>query len=431
MIRQAIHWDRTAPPAPDCPALAGDTTADVVIVGAGLTGLRAAITLAESGVDTVVIDAQKIGFGASGRSGGQCNPIWRATPADLRAKYGAAQGDRLIQTTLTAADALFDDIRHYDIACEAEQNGWLQVAHTRKAWAGLERLHAGWVAEGAPIAALSRAETHQAVGTQAYDFALLHAKGGFVQPLALTRGFARAALAAGARLFEQAPATDIKRLGKGWQVTTPGGAIRCDTVILTTNAYSDSLWPGLRQTVLPMVSIALATAPLTPAQQARVLPGRRTISDTRLAIYFARYDADNRLIFGCIGSAENVHAWGGFRRLRAGLRTVFPQLDGLALECSWGGRIGVTPDMMPRLHAPAPGILAGLGFSGRGIAMTSVMGRALARKVLGGHNEDLPFPVAPISPIPFHTLSRRMVPLMAPTMALRDKASVLRDRIGK
>ncbi|OAN92676.1 hypothetical protein A8B74_18045 [Sulfitobacter geojensis] len=394
-----------------------------------MTGLRAAITLAEAGVDVAVLDAEKIGFGSSGRSGGQCNPIWRATPDDLRAKFRAAQAERLINTTLSAADDLFDDIRRYNVECEAEQNGWVQAAHTRNAADGLKRLHAAWAGVGAEITVQSKAETHAAVGSDAYDFSLHHAKGGFVQPMALTRGYAKAAKAAGARLYEEAPAQKIKQTGSKWRIETPQGSVTAEKVILATNAYTDDLWPGLRQTMLPMYSISLATAPLTPEQQATVLPGRKTIADTRLAIYYARYDAGNRLIFGCVGSNDSARTLGGVGRLMNGLHTVFPQLKDIGIECTWAGRIGVTQDMMPRMFEPAPGVLAGVGFSGRGIAMTSVMGRSLARKVLGGHNDDLPFPVSTINPIPFHEISRRMVPLMAPSMSVKDRAGVVWDRL--
>ncbi len=429
VIPEGIHWHRTAPPPPKCERIDGDQSADVVIIGAGLTGLRTAITLAEAGVDTAVLDAEKIGFGSSGRSGGQCNPIWRATPEDLRKKFGDAQAERLIRTTLSSADDLFDDIRRYEVDCGAEQNGWIQAAHTRKASDGLKRLHESWAAVGAEISVMPKAKTHAAVGSDAYDFSLHHAKGGFVQPLGLTRGYAKAAKAAGARLYEQAPALKVDKTGSKWRIETPQGSVTADTVILSTNAYTDDLWPGLRQTMLPMYSISLATAPLSPEQQATVLPGRKTISDTRLAIYYARYDANNRLIFGCVGSNDSPRTLGGIGRLLTGLHTVFPQLKGIEIECSWAGRIGVTQDMMPRMFEPAPGVLAGVGYSGRGIAMTSVMGRSLARKVLGGHNDDLPFPVSTIQPIPFHELSRRLVPLMAPSLSMKDKAGVIWDRM--
>ena len=181
-----------------------------------------------------------------------------------------------------------------------------------------------------------------------------------------------------------------------------------------------------------MVSISLATEPLNLEQQESVLPGRVTVSDTRLAIYYARYDADNRLVFGCVGSTDSVTSFGGPGRLRKGLRTVFPQIGDIGIECSWAGRIGVTQTMKPHMHEPAKGVLAGLGFSGRGIAMTSVMGRALARKVLGTSNADLPFPVTAITPMAFHAVSKTLVPLMAPSMSTLDQASVVLDRqMGK
>ncbi len=189
---------------------------------------------------------------------------------------------------------------------------------------------------------------------------------------------------------------------------------------MTTNAYSKDIWPGLKQTFHPLVSVSLATRPLTPEEQKTVLPGSVTISDSRLAIYYSRYDRDKRLVFGCVGSTDYADAL-SLGRLRGGLRTVFPQIANIEIERKWAGRIAVTPEMMPHMHEPAPGLLAGIGFSGRGIAMTSVMGRALSGKLLGRADDDLPFPILPITPIPMHGLTRRLIPLAAPAMTLKDK----------
>ena len=189
------------------------------------------------------------------------------------------------------------------------------------------------------------------------------------------------------------------------------------------------MWPGLSKTYHSLFSVVLATQPLSVEQQQAVLPGKVTISDTRLAIYYARYDRDGRLIFGCVASSENVNAFGGFGRLMRGLKTVFPQLADVPIERKWAGRIAVTPEMMPHLHEPAPGVLAGLGFSGRGIAMSSVMGRALSAKLLGAVSEDLPFPVLPIKPIPFHAVTSRLIPLAAPAMTLKDKFDTLTNGV--
>ena len=422
-----IHWHSTAVSAPVCTQLEGDISADVVIVGGGLTGMRTAIGLAEAGANVVLLEAREIGYGASGRSGGQCNPMWRATPDDLRARLGPACGDRLIEATLQSADALFADIAKYEVDCDPEQNGWLQAAHCKSAQRSLERLAAAWNAQGAQIELLDRAETEVRSGSPAYGFSLFHPRGGHVQPLSLTRGYAKAAQRLGVILHEQSPVQAMDRKGETWTVKTDKGTVSAPQVVLTTNAYTDRLWPNLKQTFFPLTSVSLATAPLTAEQQKTVLPKTSNIADTRRAIYYSRFDRDRRLVFGCVGSGDSSQLMGGVGRLMGGLRTVFPQLEGIGIECTWSGRIAVTPEMMPHLHEPAPGVLAAVGFSGRGIAMTSVMGRTLAQKALGTSNDTLPFPVSDISPIPMHWAVNSALPLAAPAMTVRDRIDTMID----
>ena len=327
----------------------------------------------------------------------------------------------MIDATISCADALFDDIQKYEIDCDAEQNGWVQAAHCGSAHKDLERLGAAWGDVGPQIELRDRAQTERATGSSDYDFSMFHPKGGSVQPLSLTRGFARVAARFGAQLYDNSPVLSLARSGTKWKVTTPSGSIIARQVILTTNAYTDGVWPGLKQTFYPLVSIILATAPLSDIMQKSVLPDAVTLSDTRRAIYFTRYDRDRRLIFGCVGSADDAATLGGTWRLRRGLHRVFPQLKDIGIEATWAGRIAVTPDMMPHLHEPDSGILAGLGFSGRGIAMTSVMARTLVKKALGADDNTLPFPVSSINRIPLHWAAKKMIPLAAPAMALRDK----------
>lgn len=417
---QEIHWSVTATERPECSSLKGDTVADVVIIGGGLTGCRTAVGLAEAGLSVVLLEANDIGFGASGRSGGQCNPIWRQTPDELLKLFGEARGQLLVNTTLSAADDLFHDIEKYNVDCDAVQNGWVQAAHTRKARRALEHLQAGWVKAGARIDLAEGDHVEKLSGSPAYRFALFHQAGGHVHPLSLTRGYARAAQALGARIFCGDPVQSMERSNGQWKVSTAMGSVTAEQVVQTTNAYTGAApLPELQKTYFPLVSIALATEPLSEAQQASVLPNKVTIADTRLAIYFSRYDRDGRLIFGCVGSSDHVGKMAG-HRLRKGLHTVFPQLRDIALERTWGGRIAVTPEMMPHIHEPAPGVIAALGYSGRGIAMTSVMGRALTRKVLGEAESSLPFPVEPISAIPFHAPLKAMIPMAAPAMSVKD-----------
>lgn len=422
-----VHWRRTAAERPNARVLDEDIEVDFAIVGGGLTGCRTAIGLAEAGAKVAVLDAMEIGWGASGRSGGQCNPIWRATPDELIKKFGESQGERLIDTTLGSADALFADIKKYDVDCDAEQNGWVQAAHCKSTKKRLINLGEAWKSAGAPIEFLDREQTQKVSGSPEYGFSLFHAKGGHVQPLSLTYGYARAAERLGAELFENSKVTSMKPMGDKWEVKTAKGKVIAKQVILTTNAYTNGLWPGLQQTIFPMVSIAIATEPLSAELQEQVLPNAVTIADTRRAIYFARYDRDRRLIFGCVGSTDQASALGGIGRLRNGLHRVFPQLKQSVIETAWAGRIAVTTEMMPHLHEPAPGVLSAIGFSGRGIAMTSVMGRTLARKAMGAGDDTLPFPVTPVSPIPFHWGTKKLLPLGAPAMSFRDKLDTLFD----
>lgn len=424
---KTIHWQRTAGQAPTCETLSDHIDCDFVVVGGGLTGTRTALGLAETGARVVLLEAKDIGWGASGRSGGQCNPIWRATPDQLATRFGDACATRLVETTMASADALFADIAKYDVDCDSVQNGWVQAAHSKSAQRSLEKLANAWNAAGANIAFQDRATTTAKSGSEAYGFSLFHPNGGHVQPLSLTRGYARAAARFGATLYSNSPVVGMARDGKRWKVTTPQGSVKAPQVILTTNAYTDDLWTGLKQTFYPMVSVSLATAPLSDNLRKTVLPNAVTIADTRRAIYYSRYDRDHRLIFGCVGSGDDPELLGGVNRLKRGLKTVFPQLRDIGIEASWAGRIAVTPEMMPRMHEPEAGVLAGLGFSGRGIAMTSVMGRSLVQKALGADDSTLPFPVTPIRPIPLHWATTKIIPLGAPAMTLRDKLDTIID----
>ncbi len=424
-----IHWHRTAPPLSSQLTLNVETSADFVVVGGGLTGTRTALGLAESGARVILLEGKTIGWGASGRSGGQCNPMWRATPDQLAERIGDSCASRLVETTLASADALFDDITKYNIRCDHEQAGWVQAAHCRTAQRDLEQLASAWNAVGANIELLDRPATEAMSGSTEYGFALFHPRGGHVHPLSLTRGFAETAQGFGAQIFENSPVCGIRKDGDRWIVSTPQGAVSTGQIILTTNAYTKDIWPGLQQSFFPLVSISLATAPLSHNLQETILPNAVTLSDTRRAIYYCRFDRDRRLIFGCVGSTDNAATLGGIGRLKRGLATVFPQLADIDIEATWAGRIAVTPEMMPHLHEPDTGIIAGLGFSGRGIAMTSVMARTLVKKALGAHDNTLPFPVTQISRIPLHSVVRRAIPLAAPAMTLRDKLDTWVDAL--
>ena len=209
------------------------------------------------------------------------------------------------------------------------------------------------------------------------------ARGGSVQPLAYARGLARAATEEGAVIHGASAATAIVRNGAGWSVRTERASVGCEIVVLATNGYTGDLWPGLRQSVVPVASFVTATAPLGHNVLPSVLPGRHAVSETARVIVYYRLDRQGRFIIGGRGRWFDVTDDGDAPHVRASALRLFPQLDGVEWEYRWAGWPAMTRDHLPRLFALDRGVYAGLGYNGRGVASATMMGQQLANVVLG------------------------------------------------
>lgn len=395
-------WQVTAPDRPQGQVLDTDLTCDVAIIGAGFTGLCAALDLAEAGSDVVVFDAEDVGFGASGRSGGQVNPMLTVKrPGDLRKAVGDTYFERMAEVSLASADALFALVKKYNIDCEARQKGWIRADHNQKAKAISRAAAEEWNRFGAGFEFLDGAEIERLTGSPTYDSGTVSAKGGAVQPLGLVRGLAKAAEAAGAKIYAKARAENLERVDQRWRMSVGGKSVRADRVILTTNGYTDGLFSGLKRAVLALSPIQIATGPLSDDELSPVLPEGHTISDTRRLTMYSRREPNGSVIFGGIGYQRLVERLGGFQWLLRDAPRVFPSIKPESWRYRWGGRIALTADSTPHLHEPAPGLVAGMGYNGRGVAMSLVMGKVLADATLGAEVARLPFPVSPVEPIAF------------------------------
>jgi len=400
-------WTATAEPAPDAPRLEGDARADAVVVGAGFTGLSTALHLAEKGVDVVVLEAEQPGFGASGRNNGQVIPAYsRHNPDDIVREFGEERGERLNEWTAGSAQLVFDLIQKHDIACEAAQNGWLQPAHRPSRMKGVLAKQSQWAARGKPARLLSGEETEALTGSPYYRHGgWIHDEGGHIQPLGFSRGLARAAAAAGARIHGRSPVVSLDRREGKWRAATSAGAVMADAVVLATNGYTDALWPRLRQSVVPFRTFHAATAPMGDNVASTVLPGNHGISDTRQALWAFRKDQGGRLIT----TAAPIAPMGARGKIaattKARLVEAFPQIGEIEIAHIWEGMIAMTPERLPRLHELAGGVYAGLGYSGRGIAMGTQMGATLAERVMGAPADASPLPPSPIKTIPMHDVA--------------------------
>ena len=402
-------WASTAIDAPETPPLDGDRQAGVAVIGGGFTGLSAALHLAEAGVDTVLLEAEAPGFGASGRNNGQVVPNYsRHNPDEVVAEFGSERGEAMNQWVQDSAALVFDLIRRLDIDCDATNNGWLMPAHNEARLAVVRPKYEQWAARGAPVELLDRDATAAITGSEHYIGAWLHRGGGNIQPLSYTRGLARAVQAAGGAIHASTPATGLERGNGQWRVRTPSGTVTADKVILATNAYSGDLWPDLAQSVVPMRLFQAATAPLSDNVARTVLPERQGISDANRVLWAFRKDGAGRIITG----ASPVFTPGVRNRLAAmctqQLRTVFPQVSEVSLDHLWDGKVAVTLDRLPRFHEVSEDLYAGLGYSGRGIAMATGMGKLLAERAQGRAADDLPVPSTPLRRLPGRDL---LIPL--------------------
>lgn len=408
-------WTHTAEPAPATPPLLGDATADVVVVGGGFTGLSTALHLAEKGASVIVLEAAGPGFGASGRNNGQVIPAYvRHNPDDIEALFGRERGQRMNDWVAGSADLVFGLIAKHGIQCEAAQNGWLQPAHRASRMGAVRNKQSQWAARGQPARLLTGEETEALTGSPYYRHGgWIHDRGGHIQPLGYARGLARAAIAAGAVVHGGSPVTAIERADGKWRARTARGAVAADAVVLATNGYTETLWPRLRQSIVPLRTFHAATAPMSDNVARTVLPENHGLSDTRQALWAFRKDAGGRLIT----TAAPVATWGAAAKIRATtkarLEEAFPQIGEIEIAHIWEGVIAMTPERLPRLHELAGGVYAGMGYSGRGIALATAMGAALADRAMGAPADAVPPPPAPVRTLPMHDvvapLSRVMI----------------------
>jgi glycine/D-amino acid oxidase-like deaminating enzyme len=334
---------------------------------------------------------------------------------------GNDAGERLIRAAMHSADELFDIIKKYQIACDAQQPGWIRTAHYSCAAKLFAKQLDEWRQYGAAIETLDRSSICDLTGSNIYPMGALIQRGGNIHPLSYARGLARAASDAGAIIHNNSDVVDAVRMGDRWTLKTPSGSVCAGRVIIATNGYTGPLVPGLDRSIVPLISVQLATEPLGESLHQKVLPLGHTISDSRRVIYYGRKDAEGRFLLGGHGFTEQFANHADYERVKHEAVRIFPALKGIRWQYQWNGRLAITKDHLPHLHEPKPGILAGLGFNGRGVAMSNVMGRVMAEHVLGKPREELDIPITPITSYPLQRFYRIGLPLVIASMRLRDQ----------
>jgi glycine/D-amino acid oxidase-like deaminating enzyme len=421
-------WAAVTPPGPELQALTGAAEADVVIIGAGFTGLSSALHLREAGIDVTVIEAAEPGWGASGRNNGQVIPtLSRPDPEDIIARHGAA-GERFVALLRDSASVLFDLARRYGIEAEQEQTGWMQPVHSQGRIRIAERRVRQWSKFGAPVELLSREQAAQMLGSDAWFGGFWNKSGGHINPLALARGLARAVLDRGGRIYAHSPVASFERRNNRWVVKTPGGEISARALIVATNAYtgefSKVLAPEIAHEVMPVRSWQMATQPLSDNVRKSIIPGRQAMSDTHGELYFARYDARNRLVTGGAIISQHNAAERLKKTVAERLQRLWPQIGEVKFDYVWNGYVGMTTDFLPRIHRIGPDAYGWTGCNGRAVALSISIGSELSKAVQGIPESELELPFTAPAPIAGHGLLRRLAPLMLMLYRRRDAREI-------
>ena len=395
------------------------------MVGGGFAGLSAALHLAEYGAAVSLVEANEIGFGASGRNGGQANPGLKLDQEALTRRFGET-GKALFQLGEEAVDFLASLIFRKKLRCQFVQPGLVRLAHLPSAMRALDAVHKALNARGIQAKRLSLQDIETIVGTKRYCGGLLDPRGGSLHPLDLARELARVAVEAGAKIYAHSRATALQKAGDRWRVVCPTGNIIANAIAFTTNAYTDDLLPNLARSILPVNSFQIATEPLKSQLTRGILPDRHAVYDSRRLVLYFRKSPDDRIMLGGRASFDpNSDVRSDLLDYDVLVRTlhgIFPQLKGIPVSYRWTGLVCITPDHLPHYHSPRSGLHVALGFNGRGVAMATRTGAWLARKILG-KSDTGDIPHTEIGTIPFHAWR-------APVLNLIMKWNRFMDFIG-
>ncbi len=414
------YYAATAHPWPDRPPLAGEIEADVVVVGGGCTGLSAALHAAARGASVVVLEGGKVGWGASGRNGGQIIPGLRKGAVELVKSYGPTRARALFDLALEARRLVGDLIERHVIDCDLKATGHLLAAVRPSDLEDMEEEAEclATVMGYGDVEVLSAAEVRQEVDSE-YHGGLLDRRGGHLHPLNYTLGLATAAEGAGVKISEHSVALRLDTAG-GVRVETAGGAVRAKRAVLAGDALLEGLSLSVESRIMPVANYVVATAPLADARA--LIPRDLAVSDNRFVVNYYRLTADGRLLFGggerySRDPPRDIAAF-----VRPYMEGVFPQLRGTPIDHAWGGLVSITRTRLPHVGRQGDVFFAH-GYSGMGAILSTLAGKLLAEAMAG--EEDRFDLFADVAPQPFPG----GVALRGPLHVLGMLWYALRDRL--
>jgi gamma-glutamylputrescine oxidase len=410
-------WASTAEPLRAFPSLSDEVRADVVIIGAGYTGLSAAHHIAKSGLTPIILEANRPGWGASGRNGGVITAKFRQSFRGIDAAHGRAMARRMFEIAHESTEIVEQLVSEFGIAgAQLTRSGQVKAAHNRATLqAAIDE--ADWMKREMGDTEVRTLDAHQVreeTGSQAFVGGVLNPGSGGIHPLNYLHGLAEGLARRGVAIFQESPALHLQRDNELIVVETPHGAVHARQAIIATNSYSD-LTPATRQmqhTLVPFRSAIIATEKLPPDLASRLMPTGRTYTETKRMMRWFRM-VDGRVVFGGRGAFGKHDSAAAFAGLRKAMIGIFPELADVPLAFKWSGLVGMTLDAMPHIGRLDDRTLFSMGYNGAGVAMSSLMGRYLAAFVRGETPDVGLLDAGRLKTIPFYPLREPAVRLVA------------------
>jgi gamma-glutamylputrescine oxidase len=418
------YYAATANPSPYRPPLMGEVRAEVCIIGAGFSGISAALTLAEGGIAAVVLESKRVGWGASGRNGGQIVNGYSRDLSTIEGRYGKGPAKALADMSLEGGDIIRDRVARYNIDCDLVDGGFF-AAFTPRQMRELEHTKRVWESYGhTELEMVDRNRLPGIVETDIYIGGQIDHRGGHIHPLNLVLGEAAAAESLGAVIHEGSAVTRIEDQGHEVLVHTAQGMVRAKTVLVCGNAYLGDAVPDLTNKIMPVSSQVVTTAKLDPALLDRLLPRNQCVEDCNYILDYYRRTADDRLLFGggvVYGGTDPASIEG---KIRPHLERTFPALRGTKLDFAWSGNFALTMTRVPHVGRLSANVLFSHGDSGHGVTTTHLLGRLLGEAVIGRTARFDVFERLPYLPFPGGRALR------VPLTVLGSWYYGLRDRLG-
>ncbi|MCE8012725.1 NAD(P)/FAD-dependent oxidoreductase [Billgrantia desiderata] len=419
----ASYYAATANPSPERPALEGDIECEVCVVGAGFTGISSALHLAEQGHDVVVLEAARVGFGASGRNGGQIVNSYSRDMDVIEAKYGTETARALGDMAFEGNRIIRERIRQYAIACDLK-NGNLFAACNRKQLEGLREHKALWERFGNHELELLEGEAYKReIGSERYTGALVDHSGGHLHPLNLVLGQAAAFESLGGVIHERTPVSGVRH-GETVMLTTPRGSVRARRVVMAGNAYLQGVLPELESKSMPCGTQIVTTEPLPQALRRELIPNDMAVEDCNYLLDYYRFTADGRLLYGGGVNYGGQDPADIAAVIRPKMLKTFPQLAEVRIDFAWSGNFLMTLNRLPQFGRLNDNVYYAQGYSGHGVTCSHLAGRLIAEVMRGESARFDAFAGLPHLPFPGGRLLR------VPLSALGAWYYATRDRLG-